>query len=164
MNNIFISLKNLFNNVKEKKVLKSFIVILLIVLTLLLLVLSLQGTKKSENYSDYVSYMENKLSVMLNNIDGAGKVDVAIYVSGGMETVLAMKKTVKESGNTKETEETPIILNGKTVTLKEMYPKIESVLVISEGADNISVRRKLQQACLMMLDVDINNIEILKRK
>ena len=79
-----------------------------------------------------------------------------------METVLAMKTTTKENANgIVESETSPIIINGKTVVVKELYPKIVGVLIVSDGAKNISVMNKLQQAAVSLLNININQIEIL---
>ena len=82
-----------------------------------------------------------------------------------METVLAMQTTTKESANGQiEVLTSPIIINGKTVVLKEMYPKVKGVLIVSEGAKSIAVMTKLQQATMSLLDIEINQIEILTMK
>ena len=85
-------------------------------------------------------------------------------IDSGKETVLAMKKTTIESSGKIQMEETPIIVNGKTVVLKENFPKISGVLIVCEGANKISVMKKIQQATTSLLDVDINKIEILAMK
>ena len=42
-----------------------------------------------------------------------------------------------------------------------MYPKITGVLIVAEGANNLSVMNRLQQATMSLLDIDINQIQIL---
>ena len=81
-----------------------------------------------------------------------------------METVLAKETIIKETINGKETIESPITVNGKTVVLKELYPKITGVLIVTEGAKSISLMNKLQQATTSLLGVDIKNIEIISTK
>lgn len=156
----------LLEKLKNNKLVKSMIVVLLIIIVLLLTFGGFLGSNKtsSTETDDYVTLTEKKLTSILTEIDGAGKVSVAITVESGMETVLAMKTTTKETASGKEIEETPIIVNGKTVVLKEMYPKITGVLIVAEGADNISVMKKIQQATISLLDVNINKIEILTMK
>ena len=56
------------------------------------------------------------------------------------------------------------MLNGKTVVLKELYPKINGVVIVAEGANNITVMRKIQQATTSLLGVDLGRIEILTMK
>ena len=121
-------------------------------------------TTTDNTSSDYVSQLERKLSETLSAVKGAGKVSVIITVESGMETVLAMKTSVTETAKGKETVETPILVNGKTVVLKEMFPKITGVLIVCEGASSISVMNKIEQATVSLLDVNVNQIQILTMK
>ena len=118
----------------------------------------------SDAVAEYVSGMEIKLEKLLNQVDGAGKVSVAISVESGMETVLAMTTTTKETSAGKEIVSAPVLVNGKTVVLKEVYPKICGVLIVAEGADKLAVYNKIQQATLSLLDVKVSQIEILAMK
>ena len=115
----------------------------------------------SNNASAYAAELEDKLENILSKIEGAGKVSVAISLESGAETVLATEITVTETVNGTETVETPIIINGETVVLKELYPKIAGVLIVAEGANSISVLSRIQQAAVSLLDININQIEIL---
>ena len=151
------------NRIKSDK--KSRIIILVVIFSLLAAFLLLVGTPKKTTAAvksdDYVETLEKKLSSVLGKINGAGKVAVMITVESGMETVLAKKTSVTETNGRKVTEETPLIVGGKTVTLKENYPKIIGVLIIAEGAGNITVMRKIQDATLSVLDVSLKQVEIL---
>lgn len=118
----------------------------------------------SDAVTEYVSSMELKLEKLLNKVDGAGNVSVAISVESGMETVLAMTTTTKETSAGREIVSAPILVNGKTVVLKELYPKISGVLIVAEGADKLTVYNKIQQATLSLLDVKASQIEILAMK
>ena len=111
--------------------------------------------------SEYVLELENRLSSCLSKVKDAGKVSVVISVESGMETVLATDTITKETSSGIETQTTPIVINGKTVVVKEMYPKITGVLIVAEGAKNLSVMNRLQQATMSLLDIDINQIQIL---
>ena len=68
----------------------------------------------------YVRELEERLSAILSKVEGAGKVSVAVNAASGKQTVLAMKKTEKITDSGTEREETPLIVNGKTVVLKEL--------------------------------------------
>lgn len=129
---------------------------------------ALSRSDKSETFSDpvseYVYSLEQKLENLLEKVDGAGRVSVAISVESGMETVLAMTTTTKETSAGRETVFTPVMVNGKTVVLKEKYPEISGVLIVAEGAGSISVYTKIQQAALSLLDVKVGQIEILAMK
>ena len=121
-------------------------------------------TVSADSVAEYVSSMEQKLEKLLNKVDGAGKVSVAISVESGMETVLAMTITTKETSAGREIVSAPVLVNGKTVVLKEVYPKISGVLIVAEGAGKLTVYNKIQQATLSLLDVKASQIEILTMK
>ena len=73
-----------------------------------------------------------------------------ITVESGMEIV-----TATESGSEK-----PIIVNGKVVILKELYPKVKGVVIVAGGADSIKVKVELLNATVALLDVDPKAVEI----
>lgn len=123
-----------------------------------------ETVKESDAVTEYVYSLEQKLERLLNNVDGAGKVSVAISVNSGMETVLAMTTTTKETSSGREVINTPVVVNGKTVVLKENYPSISGVLIVAEGAGNIMVYNRIQQATLSLLNVKPSQIEILAMK
>lgn len=165
------TLLNIFEKIKTNKKLQYFIVVILIIITLFITIFGFKDnsntetiTKNNDTISEYVTNLETRLSNTLSKVSGAGKVSVVITVESGMETVLAMKTTIKETSTGKEIEETPIILNGKTVVIKECYPKIIGVLIVAEGANNISVMTKLQQATISLLNINLDQIEILTMK
>ena len=139
-------------------------IFLLIILSVSLIPKNSANTETVDSVTEYVSVMERKLETLLNKVDGAGKVSVAVSVESGMETVLAMTTTTKESSDGKETVSTPVLVNGKTVVLKEVYPKISGVLIVAEGADKLTIYNKIQQATLSLLDVKPSQIEILAMK
>lgn len=153
---------NIFEKIKENKMLKFTIVAILVIVFLLLTLSSKSSSKESVNVSlNFTNEVESKLESILSKIDGVGKVSVAITVDGTSETVIAMKTTSVENSGKITTEQTPILVNGKTVTLKELNPLIIGVLIVAEGAENLSVLKKIQQATTSLLDVNINKIEIL---
>ena len=156
--------KQIIEKLKSSKKLQYIALILVIVLIFLTYFITRPNSKNNEIVLSYnvVSDLENRLEDLLNKVEGAGKVSVVINVSSGIETVIAMKTVTTETANGKNVEETPILVNGETVKLKEVYPEITGVLIVSEGASNISVYRKLQQATSSLLGVNVNKIEILK--
>ena len=117
-----------------------------------------------DSVSLYVEMLETKLSNTLSEVEKAGDVTVMITLESGIETVLATKITKTETQNGTEIVETPIIVNGKTVIIKENLPKIKGVLIVAEGASDIAVLRKIQQATTSLLDIELNQIEILTKK
>ena len=144
-----------------------YIVIAVLSILVIFIVFFNGKSKTTEEVSaevNYVSNLETKLEKTLSQVDGAGKVSVVINVESGMETVLATKTVTTENSSGKHTETTPILVNGKTVVIKELNPEITGVLIVCEGAKSIAVLNKLQQATMSLLDININKIEILSMK
>ena len=156
---------NIIERLKTDKKLQILITILISVLIIAFLFLGLSKTEENVNSEDkvllYVNDLEKRLINTLSKVDGVGDVSVVITVDSGMETILANKTVVSGAGDNLKTEESPIIVNGKTVVVKELYPKICGVLVVAEGVKNISVMKKIQQATMSLLNINLGQIEIL---
>jgi stage III sporulation protein AG len=155
---------NIITKIKNNKNLRNILIILLSIIIVFLLIFNFNGKESTETKTiaeSYIDSLEERLTNVLSKLDGAGDVSVIIKAESGMETVLAKETIVKETSNGKEITETPILVNGNTVTLKELYPKITGVLIVTEGAKNIALMHKIQQATTSLLGVDINCIEIL---
>lgn len=162
-------IKKLVSKIKTDRKLRFALIAVCFVLLGIILITSLipkktVNTVAADTVSEYVSGIERKLEKLLGEVDGAGKVSVAVSVESGMETVLAMTTTTKETSGGRETVSTPVLVNGKTVVLKEVYPKISGVLIVAEGADKLAIYNKIQQATLSLLDVKASQIEILAMK
>ena len=160
------NLKSILDKIKNNKKFQLVIIAVCVVLLLVILFGNYNSDNKETVFTseNYVSDLESRLSKTLSNVKGAGKVSVVITVESGMETVLAMKVEKTESQSGIEIVETPLIVNGKTITVKELYPKIIGVLIVAEGANDISVLSKIQQATISLLDINVNQIEILSMK
>lgn len=153
--------------IKANKKLQFVFVIILSIILIFVFISSMSNDNKTEQVvgiNEYVTNLETRLENTLSKVNGAGKVSVVITIESGMETVLAMEKITRETASGKEITETPLIVNGKTVVIKENYPKIIGVLIVAKGADNISTLSKIQQATISLLDINVNQIEILTMK
>ena len=160
-NNFLDKIKN------NKKIQYITVIVLSLIITLIFLFSYLNESGKSEvsdGVEGYVTRLETRLSEVLAKVKGVGKTAVIIKVDGGMETVIAKKTVITEVGGKTETEESPVLVNGKTVILKELYPEISGVIIVAEGAENITVMRRIQDAVLSLFDLDLNKIEILAMK
>ncbi|MBR2871429.1 MAG: hypothetical protein IKB98_08695 [Clostridia bacterium] len=156
--------KNIVTKIKENKKIQYFLIAICFVIVAVILFgsfFSKTSNSKVNSIDSYVENLEKRLCETLSKVEGAGDVSVVITIESGMETVLATKKVVSETPTGVQTEETPLIVNGKTVVVKELYPKIIGVLIVAEGAKNIAVMSKIQQATISLLDININQIEIL---
>lgn len=152
------------DKIKNNKFNKAILVVLLIAMGVVAVAITFTGNAKTESVtteSSYVDILEKKLEKSLSLVKGVGKASVAITVESGMKTVLAMKTTTKTVNGVTEIEETPILINGKPLTIREEYPDITGVLIVYEGQYNIAVITKIQQAAVSLLNVKPEKIEIL---
>lgn len=168
MNNKEKTNETIIDKIKSNKKLQLILIVILSVIVVGIFVSSCFNKESVETETngikEYVTNLEKRLENTLSKVEGAGEVSVVITIESGMETVLAMEKIVKETETSTESKETPVIVNGKPIILKEQYPKIIGVLIVAQGAKNIAVMSRIQQATISLLDININQIEILTMK
>ena len=117
---------------------------------------------------------------MLSSIRGAGKVKVMITYDTSSRLVPAMSTDV-QSGTTENrgtgsesitqtrTESSrPATVStsggAETIVLTEIEPTIRGVIVIAEGAADVSVRLKLQNAVITVLGITAERIDVFEMK
>jgi len=129
---------------------------------------------------DYETALEKRLENAFSQIDGAGRVKVMLTLSYGREIVVA-EDTISNESSTKDMdtqgggrltessnlEEKTIIITGKDgasapLVLREVQPKIEGVIIIAEGGDNVFVKQALTSAAEAVLGLDIAKVVICK--
>ena len=123
---------------------------------------STQNTTSFSSSEEYVEYLENKLELVLANVKGAGRVSVAITLEQGFEYVYATEEETRTSSGGQVTTRTPVLVDGKPVLEKELYPKIKGVVVTSSGSGNVTVKMNLLNALLTAITVDVSNVIILE--
>ena len=137
------------------------------------------GTEAAADESG-VEELENRLEGILGSIRGAGKVRVMITYDTSSRLVPAMSTDV-QSGTTENTStggqsvsETrtessrPATISGsggtETIVLTEIEPTVRGVIVIAEGAADVSVRVKLSNAVMTVLGISADRIEVFEMK
>lgn len=117
---------------------------------------------------------EARLSKVLSQIRGAGKVEVMITYETGVELVPAMSTDTQSSvtsggesvSENKSESSRPVIASGgsEPLVLTQRQPRVRGVIVVSEGAADISVRIDLQNAVRALLGVELDNVEVFEMK
>ncbi len=170
---------------EKLKNIKHFEIIIVVVFCAILLLIyssTFSSTKSEKNTltalttEEYAEYLENKLSNVLSQINGAGNVSVMVTLACGVEYVYATNATEETTSQTNNgvtttqtttTEELILVSqSGKDspLVIKENLPKVSGVLIVSSGASNISVMLELQKAVMALLEIDAEDIEILVGK
>lgn len=122
--------------------------------------------------------VEQKLKQTLQNIKGAGRVEVMITYTSSAEIVPAISVDTQvstttdasEDGNsttsTENTQREIVTVGGQSgntaLVLREESPVVKGVLVIAEGADDIGVRLNLLSAVQTILNVGPDQVDVYK--
>lgn len=121
--------------------------------------------------------LETRMEQILSTVDSAGKVKVLITYASGPSIVPVMssdrqENTSQDSGSdssrttTSTTESsTPATVQSsdgsEPMVMVEYSPEILGVLIIAEGADDLSVKLRLQSAVQTVLQLPVDKIEVL---
>ncbi|WP_051569065.1 stage III sporulation protein AG [Alkaliphilus transvaalensis] len=124
--------------------------------------------------------VEARLKRILEEIKGAGEVQVMITFEMGAEIVPAIN-TVESTDTTEEKDSNggSRVVNSQSVTtntvitnesggnkplvLKEIKPQVKGVIVVAEGADDIAVKASLYEAVKTVLQVPGHRVQVYPR-
>ncbi len=121
--------------------------------------------------------VEHRLKRILEEIKGAGQVEVMITFEMGSEIVPALntvesRDTTEEkdsNGGTRTLNSESITTNtvissesggNKPLVLKEIKPQVNGVIVVAEGAQDVEVKAKLYEAVKTVLQVPGHRVQV----
>lgn len=138
--------------------------------------------KTAITQQSYESAMEKRLEDILSKVNGAGNVKVMLTISYGKELVLADDTSIEQNtskendnaGGSRDTKNysqekktvmyTPKGGNSEPVVLKEIEPKIEGIIIVSEGGDDITIQSNLIKAAQALFNIPAHKIQVFKMK
>ena len=172
-----------FKNLKKDQLL------ILLLAGILLMVIAVPAGKTKEHASsasDGNTYLEDRLSRILSQIEGAGEVKVMITLKSSAEKVLdkdteSDQETVTEEdsqGGTRQSSKASKKENtvyasdsdsatqgsGSPYVSKELSPEIEGVVVIADGGGNAVVKENISSAVQALFDIEPHKIRIMKKQ
>lgn len=123
--------------------------------------------------------MEERLELMLSNIEGVGKVRVMITYKDSGTQVVEKDSSVNSSSTTEEDssggtrkvteqerkDETVYSStggDGEPFIAKELTPEIEGILVVAEGGNKTAVKQNISNAVLALFPVEAHKIVVVK--
>lgn len=130
----------------------------------------LQKSDQTDSSSlSYESELEQRLEKTLAMVQGVGRIKVMINTEEGYENIIKndyKSEKYTENGSSKDINEEVTVFdeNGEPVILKEVKPKINGVVIVAEGGDNVLVKNSLINAVKALLGIEAHKIEILKMK
>ena len=158
-------LKDKLKNAKDlfKKVKLEYLIVAALAVAALIIIPNAFKTGDKEANTDndiaeYVATLEDKLERCLKTVNGVGNVNVIISVASGVEQVYATEVTKDASG---KTTESPLIIGGKPIVKMESFPEIIGVVIVADGANNLTVKMNLLNACKVFLSIDESKIKVL---
>jgi len=116
----------------------------------------------SPDWSLQEQELEAKAEAILGQVQGAGKVAVALTLAEGTESVYA---TDQENKNGSEQQQSSISItetDDGPVLLKEKLPKVQGVVILAEGADDPQVAQQLYQGAKSLLGLSGNQVAVLQ--
>ena len=110
---------------------------------------------------EYVETMEEKLSKILSEAIGIGKVKVMITIEDEGESVV--NKDV--SRENEAVQESTVLQNLKDDEIpyvtKQKMPKIKGVIVVAQGANNGGIKTEIMESVMALFDLQMNRIKVL---
>lgn len=113
--------------------------------------------------------LERKLSSTLSQVEGAGKVSVALTAKTSTRQVLAQDaSTEQKEGELTESRSTVVVSKGsgreEAVPLQQIYPQFQGALVVCEGADDPNIRLAMMESVSALTGLGSDKISICKGK
>ena len=135
-----------------------------------------QGGESTVTKEDYTRELEDRLAAVLSRVEGAGKVEVMITYESDGELVPAYQREENENRSSNGTQESySLSSSNKIVTVYEQgtttalilmkkKPQVKGVIVIAQGASDLTVRMSLSQAVRTVLQVSADRVDIFEMK
>lgn len=139
-----------------------------------------QGPHSNETtVNTYEAELEARLTYLLGQIEGAGKVQVMVTVSRSSELILQsdtfreesiIRETDSQGGirdNTQWQEDRQTVLTGggsgtQPYVVGEIMPQVEGVVVACEGGDRPTVQAEISAAVQALFDLAPHKIKVCK--
>lgn len=126
--------------------------------------------------------IERRLENILSSVAGAGQIKVMVTMTHSGEVEVAQDVSKDDTSTTETTtqgdkrqidsskyENKTVLLenndgSSKPLIIKETEPKIEGIVIVAQGGDNILVKDSLSKAVQALLNVPAHKVEVLKMK
>nr|WP_296010524.1 stage III sporulation protein AG [uncultured Blautia sp.] len=114
--------------------------------------------KESENTfqeADWQEKMEERLTQVLEQVEGIGDTEVFLTCSG-------TEKKVVEKDETESVYEKDARGNQSPYVVQEQYPQVTGVLIAAKGGDNPMVVQNIREAVQALFQVEPHKIKVMK--
>ena len=161
-------ISKLFEKIRDNKKIQIFLICSVLLIVLLYYFISTTKTNKTntevENVAstttDYVRYVEDKLENTLKSIENVRTVNVNVSLETGFEYVYATKDETKTTSSGTLSSSELILVSGQPILLKEIYPKIQGVVVVVNEVD-VKTKLAILEAIQTVLEISNEKISII---
>lgn len=113
-----------------------------------------------QSAESYQTRLEQRLSELIVQIEGAGQTAVMITLESGEETIYALDT---QSGQT-QSQQTHVLLDDGTALEQTVYfPAVCGVAVVCDGGGDVRVAARITELVSALLDVPANRICVEQR-
>lgn len=130
--------------------------------------------------SAYQESLEQQLRKVLSTMEGVGRVEVMITLRDGGESVVEKDVTATDERTAEEdaqgTKRQNSVINSQEETIyiqsdgsgstpfvaREVNPQVEGVLVVAQGANNMTVVKNISDAVMALFPVEPHKIKVVK--
>jgi stage III sporulation protein AG len=109
----------------------------------------------------YRQQLEQQLSDLIAQVEGAGKTTVMITLESGEETIYALDTL---SGQTQEQQTHVLLDDGTALAQTICTPRVCGVAVVCEGGGDVRVAARITELVGALLDVPSNRICVEQRR
>lgn len=130
---------------------------------------------------EYRETLEKRLKDILSQMEGMGEVEVMITLKSSQERIVEKdesvqgKKTSEEDGtggkrviSQSESARTTVYdgekKSGEPFVVKTVYPSVEGVLVVAQGADSGKMNTNITEIAKALFGVEAHKIKVVKRR
>ncbi len=126
------------------------------------------STSVESNINSNKDVMEEKLAKILSEISGINDVSVMITYSSDVK-INPVYNTKEEEKAGQKTLDRSVVYNEENSSKKVVIestemPKVEGVIVVASGANNVEIRSKIAQAVSAVTNVAIYKIQVFEKK
>lgn len=112
----------------------------------------------------YTEKLESRLEAILAGMSGVGRVKVMITFDGTEEAVIASDEQSSENESGTSKSKRPSMLSTSSgeeaIVLKELLPKVCGVVVVAEGARDVTVNMDIVSAVSTVLGIKQSNVQV----
>lgn len=124
---------------------------------------------QAQDDSVYAQKIEERLNLMLSQINGAGRVEVMLTLQSGTRLEYQMDTQTDIDGDRSSVERKTVILSegsayDEAAVSEVQYPQFQGALVICEGADSAAVKLDLLNAVSALTGLRSDQITVVKMK